>query len=389
LQEVYYRARELTRCSDRKEEGFDSVNFCGFVNAIAAIAAFNGHLHLRKLFLKEYTLIQDSESKEKHKQIKKQVFGRPWMNGQIQRLRAIFKRIANEGSFKNEAGGSLSKASRYNLNLCMFYVALVTLRYLGVRQQCIRKCMVGKNIIFGPSMSMTFQWTDKETKNARGVRHEFSMKQHREVQENLIEAVYIYYKKIYPYISGSQRDEQSPGFHEKRRKAIAGQFFLKCARSGICKPFEDDKDFYWWFCDKASSYLDFEEQTGTNALPFNPHFLRAMYGDWLRYDLKYSSEQTAFMAGDSERTFESEYISHPLIYDATDAWSEKSEEMRAKQKRDQESNEKGKAGMAIKRVESEVEKISQRITEMSDNIKHLTKGDKNGDTDEDQCTTIQ
>jgi hypothetical protein len=338
----YYRRLEQAKNSDRKEAGFDSTTFSIFVNALAAIGAFNGRLHLRKQFLKEYKPVLDTESKERHKHLKKQMFDRPWLNEQIQSLRTRFKRIATEGTFKNEMGGTLRRANRYNLNLCLFYVALVTLRYLGVRQQCIRDCLVGKNVIFSAQMTVTFQWTGKQMKNGKGLRHEFNMKEHFEVQEILIEAVHIYYSKIYPYLSGATGTDQPLDLRAARRQVVAGQFYLKCGNSGVCIPFTNQVDFHSWFTFNALKYIEFGDRLGEQPLWLNPHFLRAMFGDWLRFDLRYSSEQTAQMAGDTEETFETEYITHPTIYDATEAWTEKSEEIRAKRKRKKAASDKGK-----------------------------------------------
>jgi hypothetical protein len=328
----YYRQLEQTKHSGRKEFGFDSGCFQKFIWAVATVAAFNGHLRLRQLFLKEYKVVLDKDSKDRHKRAKKETFDRKWLDGQIQRLRVRFKQIAAEGSFKNEAGGTLRKASRRNLNLCLFYVGLVTLRYLGVRQQCIRDCLLGKNIIFVAPMAVTFYWSEKETKNAKGVLHRLNMEQHGEVQEILIEAVLIYYKKIYPYLSGASCIDQLPYIREARRQAVAGQFFLNCNTKGICEPFTNRWDFYQWFKRMALSYLDFGTRLENEGLWLNPHFLRAVFGDWCRFDLRYSGEQTAWLAGDTEETFETDYITHPATYDATDAWTEKSLELRAERK---------------------------------------------------------
>jgi hypothetical protein len=340
----YYRRLEQAKDSDRKGAGFDSTTFGTFVHALAAIGAFNGRLHLRKQFLKEYKPVLDTESKERHKRLKKRTFGRLWLGEQIQRLRTRFKSIATDGTFKNEMGGTLRRANRYNLNLCLFYVALVTLRYLGVRQQCIRDCLVGKNVIFGAQMTVTFQWTDKQMKNGKGLRHELNMKQHFEVQEILIEAAHIYYSKIYPYLCGATGTDQSLALRAVRQQEVAGQFFLKCGTSGICMPFTDGIDFHQWFTNKTLKYIEFGDRLAEQPLWLNPHFLRAMFGDWLRFDLRFSGEQTAQIAGDTEETFETEYITHPTIYDATEAWTEKSEEIRAKRKKKKAAGDKGKKG---------------------------------------------
>lgn len=328
----HYRQLEQAKHSDRKESGFDSRCFGRFIWGIAAVAAFNGYLALRQLFLKEYKAVLDRDSKEQHKRAKKETFDRRWLDEQIQLLRIRFKRIAAEGTYKNEEGGTLRRASRFNLNLCLFYVALVTLRYLGVRQQCVRNCLLGINVIFGSPMTVTFYWSDKETKNAKGILHRLNMDLHAEVQEILIEAAYIYYKKIYPYLSGLAGTSQSLGVREVRRRAVAGQFFLKCNLKGICVPFTDERDFGRWFTSMTLTYMDFGTRLGKRGLWLNPHFLRAVFGDWCRFNLKYSGEQTALLAGDTEEVFEADYITHPATYDATDAWTEKCDELRAKRK---------------------------------------------------------
>jgi hypothetical protein len=328
----YYRQREQTRHSDRKEAGFDSECFRLFICALTAVAAFNGHLQLRQIFRKEYNPVLDSDSREHHKQAKKETFDRPWLDGQIQLLRDRFKRIAAEGSFRNEAGGTLRAASRRNLNLCLFYVALVTLRYLGVRQQSVRKCLLGRNILFPAPMDVTFFWSKKEMKNAKGLLHRFSMEKHGEVQEILIEAVSIYYKKIYSYLSGAAGTNQLPHIREARQQAVAGQFFLTCNTKGICVPFSDETYFGNWFKRMSLKYIDFGTRLENKGMWLNPHFLRAVFGDWCRFYLRFSGEQTAMIAGDTEKVFEAEYITHPPTYDATDAWTEKSKELRAKRK---------------------------------------------------------
>jgi hypothetical protein len=332
----YYRQREQARHSDRKESGFDSGCFSQFICAITAVAAFNGHLQLRKLFLKEYKLVLDNDSKEQHKLAKKETFDRPWLDGQIRRLTDRFKQIAVEGSFKSESGGTLSMARRRNLNLCLFYVALVTLRYLGVRQQCIRDCLLGKNIIFVAPMAVTFYWSKEEMKNAKGLLHRLNMEQHGEVQKILIEAVLIYYKKIYPYLSGAAGTDQLPHIREARRQAVAGQFFLRSNPQGICVPFVTRGNFWQWLRRMTLSYMDFGTRLKNKKLWLHPHFFRAVFGDWCRFDLRFSGEQTALMAGDTEQTFETDYITHPTTYDATNAWTEKSQELRAKRESEEQ-----------------------------------------------------
>lgn len=367
----FYRKRELARYSEVKEEGFDSSTFQMFVCAITAIAAFNGYLHLRKLFLKEYQITLDVTSKERRKQYKKQVFDRPWLERQIQRLRLKFQSITADGDFTADTGGTLNRDRRYNLNLCLFYITLVTLRYLGVRQQCVRDCLLDKNISFDKNGSITFQWTDEEIKNGQGICHRLSLKEHAETHALLIEALWLYNKKIYPYLSGSSGNNQPLHVREERRRLVKRQFFLKCKKSGLCAPFTSESDFGSWFEKKSKVYLDFEGRLEGKVKTFNPHFLRGLYGDWLRFDLYFSSSQTALLAGDTEQTFESEYITHPSIYDATKVWTEKNIEIKNKKDSRQGLVKTELPDKAIRRVESKVEVITQSLKKISDKMDQL------------------
>lgn len=364
-----YRSRGLGIISDRKGGGFDSGSFRIFINGLTAVAAFNGFLHLRKLFLKEYKVTLDKESKDRHKKLKKETFGRPWLNEQIQRLKLEFDRIVSEGSFKNKPSGSLGLEARRNLNLCLFYVTLLALRYLGVRQQSIRDCKPGENIIFAAHKCIIFLWPT--SKNGKGIRHQLNTKEHSDTHRDLIDAVRTFYKEVYPYISGSSGKDQTPTVREERRRRVDGQFFLCCALDGLCTKFTSSAHFYTWFVIRAKQFLDFEGEKPLGII-FNPHFLRAMFGDWLRLYLGFSKEQAANIAADSEEVFESEYITHPTIFDATDEWTKKNKEIRALR-----DNEKGKTKDAlhddmIKNYRDEMVAMRETIKTQAETIKQLT-----------------
>jgi hypothetical protein len=328
----YYRRREQIRSSYMKEEGFDSKAFHLFIQGITAVAAFNGFLELRKKFLKEYDLVLDVDSKNERKLTKKEVYDRPWLDGEILRLKPLFHRAATEGAFKSSDGLSLTNDQRYDLNLCLFYVALLTLRFVGVRQQCIRDCILDENIFLIKSKSVTFQWTDEEIKNRKGIRHGFSLPEHEETHKLLIEGVWVYYRHVYPYVSGT--DNGLP-FHIKamRRKAVAGQFFLKCKKNGLCVPFTHESEFFNWFRRQCLAYLDFEGRLGEDMRGFGPHFLRAVFSDWACLVLEFSKDDGAKLVADEPETFDTDYVTHPRIYDATALWTEKNHELRRKRKR--------------------------------------------------------
>jgi hypothetical protein len=317
----YYRDHELERESDRKAADSDSRAFAQFIKAIAAVAAYNGLFKLREAFLKEYRTNPDNDTKKNRKAYKKRTFGRPWMNRQIASLKPMFLSIAKEGSFMPDSEGHLSRDARNNLNICLFYITLLTLRFLGVRQQCIRNCVVSKNVLFGRGKSVTFLWMNEEVKNRKGVKHNLDIRKHRKTHAVLIEAIWVYKNRIYPYING---EASEPGPHDRRVQ----QFFLKIRQAdGLCVPFRDHSDFNTWFLRQSRKFLDYEGKLNESTIEIHPHFLRGMFGDWMRYDLRFSKETTGAVAGDAWKTFENEYIEQQEYYDATEDWTRKNEEL--------------------------------------------------------------
>jgi hypothetical protein len=323
-----YRVREAGRSSTYKDEGYDSVSFRTFIEAIAAVAAYNGFLNLRKKFLNAYSIISlDTSTKVILKERKKEVFNLEWLDVQIELLGVKFHEIAESGSFRYSKEGILSRRARRDLNLCLFYVALVTLRFLGVRQQSVRDCVVGENVKFGKKKSVTFEWKTEEVKNGKGLKHILSMEEHDLVLGTLIDAVWTYFWKIYPYITGG--DDYLPReIMAAQRAVVAGQFFLTCGTK-MCHPFKDMDEFAAWFQRRARCYLDIGDKLGEEGVRLHPHLLSALYGDWLRF-LGFSKEQTAEMAGDDVVTFERDYLSRQKVYDATPAWTAKNKELRAR-----------------------------------------------------------
>jgi hypothetical protein len=367
----WYRDRGLNLVTERKEANYDTSIFLSFIDGVAAVSAFNGFLHLRQLFLREYRPKLDKASKEKRKEDKKRAFDRAWLDGEIQRLKIQFHNIVNNGSFKNNADGSISKKARRDLNLCLFYVALLSLRFLGVRQGSLRDCKLGENIIFVSNKCITFQWDN--TKNKKGICHRLDIKKHGGTHRELIEAVWKYYKKVYPYLSGTSASDHTPVVRAERVQRVAGQFFVRCGVDGLCIPFGTESDFYQWFTSCAHLFLDFDGKPAN--ITFNPHFLRAMFGDWLRFDLKFSKEQTAEIAADSEQVFETDYITHPNTFDATDLWTSKNKELSTLVDGGKAAFSNLSADEVLKRYERTVVEMQHTINTMAETINKLT--DKN------------
>jgi hypothetical protein len=272
-----YRERELGRASDYKEVDFDSQSFGLFVGAIATVAAYNGFFHLRKTFLKVYSVNTDSETTKNRKRDMKRIFDREWTDRQLDNLKVKFHRILDAGSFRSDPDGLMRRDARDDLNLCLFYVVLLTLRFFGVRQRNIRESIEGENVVVISRGRVTFQWLEEETKNKKGIIHRMSLKKHGETHADLIDGVWMYHQYIYPFISGARGDKDSPPeLLKRRRQAIEGRFYVKIGQDGICVPFSDERDFNDWFRRQSCKFLDFGEMLDEKTKPPSPHFYRGV-----------------------------------------------------------------------------------------------------------------
>jgi hypothetical protein len=76
-----------------------------------------------------------------------------------------FDRIVKAGSFKREVADRALYEALADFNFCGYYVALLVLRFLGHRQQCLRDCKIGENITFNRDGSITLFWPKDKIKN--------------------------------------------------------------------------------------------------------------------------------------------------------------------------------------------------------------------------------
>lgn len=150
-----YRQSEIEKSNRFKRAGFDTGAFSACVMAIKQVAMFNGYFIYLKDFGEAYKeIVLDSYTIEKRKEIKKSIFSMNYVDGQLSQLRKRYEKIINTKSFVRGPSRSVSDSNR-DLALCFFYVATVVMRYLSYRQQCVRDCVYGQNIIFNGDGSVT------------------------------------------------------------------------------------------------------------------------------------------------------------------------------------------------------------------------------------------
>ncbi len=302
-----YRHVTQSTDSDRKRAGFDSVSFSHFVSAIKSIAQFNNIFNLQQPFNTAYRLRLDKTVKRARKAKKKEVMSRPWLFGEIRRLKDEFNHILKTGSYKNNSE---------DLDLVLFLPVLVTLTFLGYRQQCIRNCYIGKHITFNPKGyphgSIAFTWTANEIKNKRSIETILVPADCTEIPELkiLLDVLHKYNNIVLPYLNkiGSISLQRNAG----------SAFFICRGRHNMIRRFADYDETYFGEVFKriAYTFLNFDDFCSENVT-FNPHFLRGICCDWMFKDLGLSWAAIAEALGDSEQTLRQEYYGDDKKQSAT------------------------------------------------------------------------
>lgn len=332
-----YRATE--RQADREGQGKgvnrDSRTFSNFINAVKAVAAYDGVFEGYKEFSEAYTIRLDKKAARAKQTLKKETLDRPWVDRQIERLGAEFYRIVEERSFVRDA--STRKAldtTMSNMRLCLFYVVLVTLRYAGFRQQAIRSCAIGQNIVFGENGSVSFYYRQNEVKNEVGIRIPLRRVRDKDKDTHgvLRRALVTYYTEVYPYIRANAEGD------------LEGQFFVKLRQNGKFIPHQreapaaGDEDnsttaavyFGEYFRGACRSFLVFEDRAGQLPTLMNPHFLRGLCADWLHYDLGVAVEKIADYLGDTVQIIVAKYLRKKTLKDGGAAIAEAGENQKAR-----------------------------------------------------------
>jgi hypothetical protein len=308
--EPYLKAQRAASNLNYKAETFDSVSFRLFLNALFAIARYNGEFDLPIHFQKHIKLRLDRETGKNRKHDKKKKLNRVWVDAEIQRLKGEFNLIVRRKTFLK---------NKRDLELCLFLVQLVVMRYLGFRQQCLRRCIIGKNIIFNEDGSITFFYERNEIKNGVRINQTFSRELCDEIPEIvlLIDLLTDYYEKVLPAIRSAAPklyDEKMgnmffalPSMRRQAGLIRKPPVWAGSATSRDAKGKDGAREFNGWFQRAAYKLMKFEEIVDCSHT-FNPHLLRGHCCDWLRKDKEWSWESISKVMGDTEATLKREYF---------------------------------------------------------------------------------
>ncbi|MDT5061155.1 MAG: hypothetical protein QOH63_1614 [Acidobacteriota bacterium] len=333
LVDVY---RQIERSAERGHSGKranrDSVTFGNFIIAIKAIAAYNDLFEYREAFDQAYGNLRfDHKAAAKRSAHKKKILDRPWLDEEISRLGEEFSQVVKERTFvRDKSDGRSHKVSDRNMRLCLFYVVLLTLRYLGFRQQAIRNCTVGKNIIFKKDGTILFHYDADEVKNE--VEINIPLRREKDPQKDthglLYDVLITYYTKVYPHIKENTATDLEEQFFVKLR--LNGKFIRHQKDKKGAKRNRANVNFYQYFRSACCAFLLFEDRAAKLPTLINPHFLRGLCADWLFHDCKVSIEKIADYLGDLVETVKKKYLTKSKVRDGGPAIMEAGENQKAR-----------------------------------------------------------
>lgn len=300
----HVRKIEQSKSTPRKRVNYDSELFRDFLFAIKSIAARTGFGHLIKDFNQAYQVRLDKESRQAWKRDKKKGIPRRWVDAEIARIGEEFDGIVKRRLFARVPGRKKAGADRA-MRLCLFYVQLLTMRFVGYRQQAIRGCWLDRNIIFLKDGTIILHFDEDEVKNRRTLHFEIKPTAGG-THERLRQVLVAYRKKIIPYIQKHRSNE------------LENRFFAQFdGHSGQFRGFEDADDYGKFFKARVAEFLNVKDLAPRMRDAFNAHFLRGVCTDWMIYDLHMTYAEAARVLGDTEAVVRRDYADRNEVYDAT------------------------------------------------------------------------
>jgi hypothetical protein len=282
-----YRIYQREIQTDAKAAGKNSSTYITFINVLKTMAAYEGIFEQREKFNNAYNPKPDNETRDKRREEKKEAYSQEFTDSKIKSLKGEFVKIVKSRSFKS---------SRRDMRLCLFFIALLTARFMGVRQQALRACTIGINIIFGNvRREITFKWPRIKVKNKRPISIEL-VRNRDKTHELLIDMLYLFKNYVYEYIKENQGTE------------LKGQLFVKFNIAGKFIPFDNHKTFSQWFSEGSKEFMGLQGKIKGRKQGINPHFLRGFAADWL-LDFGISDEDVADLMCISVKTLRTSYAS--------------------------------------------------------------------------------
>lgn len=300
-----------------KIAGKDSASFISFMTGFTAICRFNGIFHQIKELSKTVKRRPDHDTLADERFLMKTVMSVDWVDRGVENsLKTFYDSIKNQRFLSDERA----------LAVCCGLPQLMTLRFLGYRQECIRKGREGKNVILGGDGSVTFHFDRHEIKNEVLIHQHFPPGEIVGMPE-LVELL-----KVLRAYKGGFLKVFERRYPEHYKANVGKSFYVMPAKDAdgrlLVQGFPAaPEDLHWrsvreiekasrslfydWFQTAVKLLLDTSILQGHEWF-FFPHFLRSLCCHWMRDDLGWDWDRVEEAMGDVKRTLMRSYYSKGL-----------------------------------------------------------------------------
>jgi hypothetical protein len=294
-----FRRLEQAKETPHKRAGRDSVAFAHLIDAVVAMAARLGHGKKIKKIHEAYVIFMDEEAMEAHKEKKRELFSISWMDCQIEKMYREYKQIIKTKSFQQH-----TKQGKKDLAFICFFVQLVTLRYMGYRQQCLVRARLNEHITLLPNGMIDLDFP--KNKNRKPL-HFILSEERRETHGLLLDTLTLYIRQVHPYLQTASGNTLNDFFYVSVNKGKTRPFSQE-TRKGAAR-------FNKQFKDNLLRFFDLREFAPEDQHLLHPHFFRGLCCDWLKIVLNRSDAQIAEYVGDSEAMIRKRYLNKNRVYD--------------------------------------------------------------------------
>lgn len=300
-----------------KSEGADSAFFRAFMSGFLSVCRFNGIFFAAAALAKTIDIKLDTKTLEDQRFWMKDRMNLEWLDGGISKSVEKFNELVDTRQFLFD-----EKA----LIICCGLPQLMTLRFLGYRQECIRMSELGKNVFFGAGDSVRYHFERYEIKNGVPIDQQFVPEQLEGMKE-LLPLIGVLNRYRYGVLSVFEQM-----YPDHYRTAVGKRFYVmpvtdddgRLVIQGFPSPPQglpamevadiekaSTNLYYNWFQIIVEHLLDLSVLVGCEYSVF-PHFLRAQCCQWMRDNLGWDWDRIEVAMGDLQKTLQKFYYSRGL-----------------------------------------------------------------------------
>lgn len=240
-----WREVEMARADEYKRAGFDSAMFHIGLKSLLTFARYIGLFKCVDEARKAFQIKRDYDTPKNRTARKKQLIDRHDLGEWFERKWPEFERILLNHTFERQDYSKdlkegekrrPHKESDRNMRFVLFYIKFLTMYIMGYRQQLLRDCLYGENLVVTRN-SIKWHFRRDQTKNDKELKFTANLAACELTHGLLIRSHYIFHKEAFAYIQGRLDFWLTGDPIEDQQRDPTGQVFVRMRRDGTFSRF--------------------------------------------------------------------------------------------------------------------------------------------------------